>query len=135
MREGGCLCGAVRYRVEGEPEASGLCRCGTCRRAASAPVLPYAEFTSVRFAFSRGRPTDYDSSPGVTRSFCGRCGSPLTYRTADAPDRVDLMICSLDDPGSITPAFHVWTRERLAWDGAEDGRPTYPASRAAGPQG
>ncbi len=134
MREGGCLCRAVRYPVVGEPDASGLCHRGTCRRAASAPVLPYAEFASDRLAFTRGRPTDYVSSPKVTRSFRGRCGSPLTDRTADAPDRVDVMLCSLDDPGSITPAFHVWAREKLAWDDAEDGRPAYPASRAGGPE-
>jgi len=51
MREGGCLCGAVRYRVEGEPEASDICHCETCRRAASAPTLPFAVFPSARFAF------------------------------------------------------------------------------------
>ena len=129
-REGGCLCGALRYRVEGEPEASGLRHCGTRRRAASAPALPYAEFASIRLAFSRGRPTDYNSSPGVTRSFRGQCGAPLTYRTADAPDRVDPMICSLDDPGSITPAFHVWTRERRRRGRRTDGHVNrHPARR------
>ncbi len=132
MREGGCLCGAVRYRLEGEPDASGLCHCATCRRTASAPALPYAEFPAGRFALTRGRPVDYASSPGVTRSFCGRCGSPLTYRADAAPERVDVMTGSLDDPGSIRPAFHVWTRERVAWDRADDGLPAHPASRAAG---
>ena len=132
-RDGGCLCGAVRYRIVGEPGASGLCHCRTCRRTASAPALPYVEVPSDRFAFVDGRPTDYRSSPAVTRSFCGRCGSPLTYRSADAPGRVDVMICSLDDPGSVTPAFHVWTREKVGWDRVDDGRPAYPTSRAEGP--
>ena len=117
----------------GEPDASGLCHCQTCRRAASAPALPYAAFAADRFAFIQGRPVDYASSPGVTRSFCGRCGSPLTYRTSAAPGRVDVMTGSLDEPGSITPTFHVWTREKVAWDRADDGLPAYPASRAAGP--
>jgi len=132
VREGGCLCGAVRYRVEGEPEASGICHCETCRRAASAPTLPFAVFPSARFAFSLGRPSEYKSSSQVTRTFCGRCGSPLTYRTADAPDRVDVMICSLDDPGSVVPSFHVWVNEKVAWDHVAGELPRFPTSQAAG---
>lgn len=132
MRDGGCLCGAVRYRVEGEPDTSGICHCETCRRAASAPTLPYAVFSSDRFAFSKGQPAEYNSSPKVTRTFCGKCGSPLTYRTADVPDRIDVMICSLDDPGSIIPSFHVWLREKVTWTQVSDGLPAYPASRSAG---
>ena len=55
MRQGGCLCGAVRYRVEGEPLASGICHCRTCRKAASAPTLPFVVFPADRFAFTRRR--------------------------------------------------------------------------------
>ena len=132
MREGGCLCGAVRYSVDGEPERSGICHCQTCRRAASAPSLPYAVFPSGRFAFSKGRPREYASSPSVTRTFCGTCGSPLTYRTADASDRIDVMICSLDDPGSVVPSCHVWVSEKVGWNHIGDGLPRHPASRDAG---
>ena len=132
MRDGGCLCGAVRYRVEGEPDTSGICHCETCRRAASAPTLPYAVFSSDQFAFSKGQPAEYNSSPKVTRTFCGKCGSPLTYQTADVPDRIDVMICSLDNPGSIIPSFHVWLREKVAWTQVSDGLLAYPASRSAG---
>ncbi len=131
MREGGCLCGAVRYSVEGEPEASGICHCETCRRAASAPTLPYAIFQSDRFAFSKGSPREYKSSPLATRTFCGECGSPLTYRAANVPDRVDVMICSLDDPGAIIPTYHVWAREKVSWDRIADDLPAYSASRAS----
>ncbi len=132
MRDGGCLCRAVRYRVEGEPDTSGICHCETCRRAASAPTLPFAVFSCNRFTFSKGQPAEYNSSPKVTRTFCGKCGSPLTYRTADVLDRIDVMICSLDDPGLIIPSFHVWLREKVVWTQVSDGLPAYPASRSAG---
>lgn len=131
MLEGGCLCGAVRYRVEGEPASSGICHCETCRRAASAPTLPYATFPAARFAFN-GKPTEYASSPGVVRTFCGTCGSPLTYRTAASPDRIDVMVCNLDDPGSIVPSCHVWVSEKIGWDRIGDGLPQFPTSPAAG---
>ena len=95
--QGGCLCGAVRYAVEGPPLSTGVCHCETCRRAASAPRLPFVGVLSAGFRFTRGAPVDYPSSPGVTRSFCGKCGSPLTYRRNDAPDELDVMTVSLDD--------------------------------------
>lgn len=133
MREGGCLCGAVRCCVEGEPDAAGICHCATCRRAASAPTLPHAVFPDGRFSFSKGQPVEFHSSAQVTRTFCGCCGSPLTYRTSEAPGRIDIMICSLDDPSSIVPTHHVWLSDRVCWDQVADGLPGFPASRTAGP--
>lgn len=130
MREGGCLCGAVRYRVEGEPLNIGICHCETCRRAASAPRLPFVGFPTGRFRLTRGEPHAFDSSPGVTRTFCGRCGSPLTY--SSDPDFIDVMTCSLDDPSAFPPTAHVWEGERVAWDVLGDGLTAYRTTRGAG---
>ena len=126
MREGGCICGAIRYRVDGAPSLSGICHCQTCRRIASAPTLPFVTFKESQFAFVRGTPIEFASSPPVRRTFCGRCGSPLTYRTANDPDRVDVMTCSLDEPEAWPPKFHVWTSEKLGWQAIADGLAVYP---------
>jgi hypothetical protein len=123
--EGGCLCGAVRYRVEEEPLVSAVCHCRTCRKAASAPTLPFLTFPTQQFAFTRGTPADFHSSPGVTRSFCGRCGSPLTYRNDDEPERIDVMTCTLDDPEAFPPIYHIWVSHKLAWLRLADGLPAY----------
>jgi hypothetical protein len=131
MREGGCLCGAVRYRVEGGPIASGICHCRTCRKAASAP--PFVVFSVNAFAITRGEPVQFPSSPGVTRGFCGRCGSQLTYRNNAKPERIDVMTCSLDDPEAFPPEFHVWAIHRLAWDHVTDELPVFETTRAARP--
>src|SRR5918911_716294 len=132
MQQGGCLCGAVRYRVEGEPIASGICHCRTCRKTASAPTLPFVVFPADAFAFTQGEPAQFRSSPRVTRTFCGHCGSPLTYRNDDAPDRIDIMTCSLDDPEAFPPGFHVWVSHRLAWERIADELPVYQTTRTAG---
>lgn len=132
MRQGGCLCGAVRYRVEGEPIGSGVCHCRSCRRAASAPSLPFATFPAGAFAFTRGEPAEFHSSPSVTRGFCRRCGSPLTYRDDAEPDHIDVMTCSLDDPEALAPGFHVWVGHKLAWERVAAGLPAYETTRAAG---
>jgi hypothetical protein len=134
MRQGGCLCGAVRYKVEGEPLASGICHCRTCRKAASAPTLPFVVFPAGRFAFTGGEPAEFRSSPPVRRSFCARCGAPLTYRSEDEPGTVDVMTCTLDDPEAFPPAFHVWTSHALAWERGADSLPAYATSHAMGDQ-
>ena len=78
--EGGCLCGALRYRATGEARFSTLCHCASCRRAAGAPAVAWVTFAEGSFAFTRGEPVQFRSSPPVVRSFCGRCGTPLSYR-------------------------------------------------------
>ena len=134
MREGGCLCGDIRYRVDGSARSSGICHCESCRRAASAPTLPFVAFATEQFTLAKGAPTAFESSAGVTRTFCGRCGSPLTYRNAAHPGQIDVMTCSLDDPGSFPPTFHMWFREKVPWTQVADGLPCYPADRAGGLQ-
>jgi hypothetical protein len=96
--EGGCLCGAIRYKVTGPALDRGCCHCRSCRKASSAPELPYAQFAVSDFEITRGWPAQYHSSAEVTRSFCRHCGSPLTYRHAGRSDRLDIMTCSLDNP-------------------------------------
>jgi hypothetical protein len=123
--EGGCLCGAVRYRLNGEPLVSAVCHCRTCRKSASAPLLPFLTFPNQRFRFSRGTPADFSSSPGVTRSFCGHCGSPLTYRNDNDPEQIDVMTCSLDNPEAFPPMHHVWISHKLGWECIGDGLPAH----------
>ena len=112
--------------------ASGICHCRSCRKAASAPTLPFATFPADRFALTQGEPVEFRSSPRVTRGFCGRCGSPLTYRNHDKPGVLDIMTCSLDGPDAFPPTFHCWISHRPAWDHIADGLPAYRTTRAAG---
>jgi hypothetical protein len=130
ISEGGCLCGNVRYRVSGEPLTSGICHCRTCRRTSAAPMLPFVTFSADEFALIRGQPAGFRSSPPVTRSFCGRCGTPLTYRNRDHPNEIDVMTCSLDDPEAFAPSHHLWVSHKLAWVQLSDGLPAYDTTRS-----
>jgi hypothetical protein len=134
MAEGGCFCGAVRYRVGAEPVSSGICHCRTCRKIASSPASPFVEFPADAFTFTRGEPIEFHSSPPVTRTLCGRCGSPLTYRNDNAPGRVDVMTCSLDNPEAFPPEFHVWAGDKLAWEVVSDELPAFKTTRTEGQQ-
>ena len=76
---GGCLCGAVHYRAEGAPDWVGHCHCRSCRRNSGAAMLTFAGYTQDRITWTKGRRQIFESSPGVRRGFCGRCGTPITY--------------------------------------------------------
>ncbi len=127
--EGGCLCGAVRYRVGGAPISSGICHCRSCRGTSGSPMLPYVTFPIARFEITQGKPADFQSSAPVTRSFCGRCGTPLTYRHADYPDRIDVMTCSLDDLDAFPPTLHIWASHKPSWICIADGLPLYETAK------
>ena len=123
--EGGCLCGQIRYRIQGEPIASNTCQCRSCRKASAAPVVPWLNVNLANLAFTQGQPVEFNSSPMVTRTFCGRCGTPLTYRNEGDGDVIDVTTCSLDDPQAFPPAYHVWTSHGLSWVKLADGLPFY----------
>jgi glyoxylase I family protein len=130
--EGGCLCGAVRYRATAAARLETLCHCASCRRAAGAPAVAWVTFPAGAFAFTRGEPARFRSSPPVVRSFCGQCGTPLTYRHEAFADAVDVTTVSLDEPERCPPRDHTWTSERIVWWRPEPRWPELPRSRAEG---
>lgn len=130
--EGGCLCGAVRYRAAGAPSNTMICHCESCRRAAAAPVVAWITVRADQFAFTRGRPTEFRSSSAVVRTFCAMCGTPLTYQHADRAVNIDFTTCSLDDPERFPPTHHSWLGDDLDWVRFGDGRPAFQASRPEG---
>jgi len=123
--DGGCCCGAVRYRASTPPLAVVHCHCATCRRASGAPVVTWATFATDVFAVTAGQPTELRASPRAVRTFCGACGTALTYRANAHPDQVDVTVASLDAPDSVSPTAHVWWSERLPWIAMEDGLPRW----------
>ncbi len=127
-RSGGCLCGAIRYLAEGTPLWVAHCHCESCRRSTGTALVTYAGYARDRVAFTEGRPARYASSPGVTRSFCGGCGTPIAYEGARWPEEIHLLLCTLDDPESLEPQGHVYTAEQLRWLKLDDGLPRHPGS-------
>jgi hypothetical protein len=111
--EGGCLCGAVRYRVTRPPVGAATCHCASCRRAAGAQSVAWATVAADGFAFVAGRPAEFASSPGVVRTHCATCGSSLTWRRE--PGTIDFTLASLDDPEALPPAREIWLSHRLSW--------------------
>jgi hypothetical protein len=115
VHTGHCLCGAVTFRAEGTPLWIAHCHCASCRRNTGSAVATFVGFRESQFAVTAGKPKVYESSPGVKRSFCGRCGTPLTYGGARASGETHAYLGVMDHPEAYTPTFHVFTEEALPW--------------------
>lgn len=125
---GRCLCGDIRYEFTGTPVKILHCHCEPCRRHTSSPVATFVCVTRESFRLLSGTPVAYASSPGVTRTHCGRCGSPISY-TSDRNTQVDLYIGTLDDPATLVPTYHANVAEQLPWFETHDPLPRYARSR------
>jgi hypothetical protein len=127
--EGGCLCGAVRYRIVGDVAGSMICHCQSCRRLTAAPVVAWLTVAASDFHVTKGTPKQFRSSPPVLRSFCGRCGTHLFYTHEGDVSHVEVSTCSLDVPDAFPPTHHSWLSHDVAWLRFGDDLPSYPRSR------
>ena len=111
---GGCLCGAVRYRVAAWRGGATLCHCRTCQQAGGGPFMAFAPVAHADFALTQGALKLYRSSDIAERGFCANCGSPLTYR-GFASDHISVAVGSLDDPKAAAPTGQLAAEQALPW--------------------
>ena len=119
---GHCLCGQLKFRTQGEPEWVMYCHCASCRRHTASPVTCFVNFKSSKVIFDGNRST-FASSPGVKRSFCARCGTPIAYETSKRADEIDLYLNVFDEPEAFTPQKHVYFAEHIPWFDVRDDLP------------
>lgn len=125
--EGGCLCGAVRFSVEGPPRSVFHCHCFSCRRQTGGAIASFAAFPIAgHFRWTKVEPAVFASSPGVTRKFCPHCGTPLSYQAEKYPDEIHLHIGVFDRPEDLVPQAHWHTSERVPWLELADDLPRHP---------
>jgi hypothetical protein len=129
MLTGHCLCGAVRYAIDGALGEMHHCHCAMCRRAHGAPFSTFADCAAADFRWTAGAAhvRTHRSSEHVERTFCDGCGSRLTFRFAPMPDRVWITPGSLaGDPG-IRPSARIFVASCAAWDEISDALPRFDA--------
>jgi len=96
---GGCQCGAVRFRVEGELGEASICHCRMCQKAMGGLFGPFVGAPFEALVWTRGEPKRFQSSNKVRRGFCSDCGTPLTFEYEDR--HVSLAIGALDRPAEV----------------------------------
>lgn len=114
---GGCLCGAIRYEVSGDPLRVQICHCDDCRRATGSPFAANAFVREDDFRLLKGTPKKFthraDSGNEMTKEFCGECGSQLFGYSARGTGMRTVKIGSIDDIGSLRPQTEVFVAKKL----------------------
>ena len=131
MIEGGCLCGALRYRLKKPPTGINDCHCSDCRRSSGAPFVTWGCVDRDQLSLVQGEVRKIPHAQRV-RSFAACCGTHLFFEDAPGSETVDVTIASLDDPTPFPPEITIWTEDRLPWVPLDESRPTYKRSRRDG---
>jgi hypothetical protein len=84
------------------------------------------------FAFTKGAPRYFHSSPGVRRGFCENCGSPLTYENERIEKEIHIYAASLLEANEVSPLCHVFVDEQLPWFEALDDLPRFATTGREG---
>ena len=125
-RQGGCLCGAVRYVARGPLREILVCHCVECRRwTGRAWAVTAAQDDDLELSGDLVWIASPHSALGASRGFCARCGSSLFYR-APGRERTGMGAGTLDDPSGLHVAAHIWVSQSVDWDPPPSGLRTYP---------
>jgi hypothetical protein len=127
MLRGSCLCGGVRYEINGPLSYPLNCHCSMCRKAHGAAFRSRARVKADDFRWMQGAElvTYYESSPGNHRGFCRVCGSPLLSRFDHDPRFYGLPLGALDDDPGIKPGLHVFVAHKAPWYDITDELPQF----------
>ncbi len=125
---GHCHCGAVSYKVDGEPVRMAQCHCNACRRTTGSGHLVQAFFKKNDVAISGKTQTHQSTSDNGnmrTRHFCPTCGSRLFAENSKAPGAIGIAVGSFDDSSWFKPEIILYVSERPAWDMIDPDIPTH----------
>ena len=127
--EGGCLCGAVRYKG---PEAGGggHCHCVDCRKSSGTGFCSHMMVPEAGFAVTgevRFFDKPADSGNVVSRGFCPTCGSAVYSTNSGMPGMVFVRASGLDDPEVFRPQMVVYTDRAVSWSRIDPGLPSFSA--------
>ncbi len=117
--EGGCQCGAVRYRLSAAPLMIYCCHCTNCQKITGSAFVLSATVSEAAFEFVKGTPekTEWKSDAGNSRYgwFCGDCGCRIAHGQTPSIGLLSLRAGTFDDTSWVEPSGHIWTRSAQPW--------------------
>ena len=121
---GRCFCKAVSFATTPPIFSCVNCHCESCRRQCSAPMTTYIGVKDGQWKWTGKAPKTYNSSPGVERTFCDTCGTPLSFRSTNMSGVMHFYVAAMEKPEDFTPTLHVAHEEKLCWLNIGDDLPT-----------
>ncbi|MBS0378444.1 MAG: GFA family protein [Proteobacteria bacterium] len=126
---GGCLCGAIRYRIDSDPIVTRVCWCRVCQYIGAGSGTVNVCFPTAALTLT-GEPRDFpltaDSGNRMHRHFCPHCGTHLFSAAESRPHLVFVRAGTLDDPEVARPAMTIWTAEAPGWACIDETLPRVP---------
>lgn len=128
---GGCICGAIRYEIAGEPIFSNDCQCRDCQRVSGTGHGSYLTFPNRAAVNLHGQARLFDivadSGNVKSHAFCPDCGAPVYLSFAAMPDLFTIHAASLDDPGRYKPQATTYRKRGHIWDHLDPALPHFDA--------
>jgi hypothetical protein len=120
IHEGGCLCGAVRFRTKAQPERTVACHCTFCQRRTGSVLGLYAYFKEGDVELNGAPLTKYEhrsdeSGRWLRIEFCPSCGTPVTHTAELRPGLRGMSAGAFDDPKWFRVERHIWLRSKHPW--------------------
>lgn len=120
--DGGCQCGSVSYRVEGEPLGLAVCHCTECQRQSGSAFGMSLAVPSGAFKLRSGMLKTFEvicaSGRIKTCAFCPECGTRIYHQTENG---MSVKAGTLDDTSWLKPDSHYWTTRKQSWVVVPDG--------------
>ncbi|MFT7572876.1 MAG: hypothetical protein ACI9JL_003931 [Paracoccaceae bacterium] len=130
---GGCLCGAIRYEISGDPVRAANCHCDECRKATGASFATVVFFNEDDVKVVEGTPKQFfhaaDSGSTMTKEFCGNCGSQVLGAGSGSPGIRSVRVGSLDDASFVVPQMDLYTGKALPFSRLSDATEHFEAGR------
>jgi len=127
--QGGCYCGAVRYKATGDSMFSGQCHCRECQYMTGGHPNVIMAMPEAGFSYVKGSAKQYrrsDLKDPVTREFCPECGTHLLAKSSKVPGQVLLKVGTLDDPAAFAgPQMVIFTIDKRSFHHVPEGVPTF----------
>ena len=120
---GRCLCQAVSFEIDPPVKWCVTCHCESCRRQCSAPMTAYLGMPRGKWRWTGKAAKIYRSSPGVERTFCGDCGTPLSFCSQKLSGLMFFYVAAMQDPELFQPDRHAAWEEKLSWLAIADDLP------------
>ena len=130
---GGCLCGAIRYEITGDPVRAANCHCDECRKATGASFATVAFFKEEDVKVTQGTPKQFfhpaDSCATMTKEFCPDCGSQVLGAGSGSPGIRSVRVGSLDDASFVKPQMDLYTGKALPFSRLSEDTEHFVAGR------
>jgi hypothetical protein len=126
--EGGCYCGQLRFKAEGDPMLKAQCHCRECQYFSGGLPNMFVLIPHKGFSYTKGAPKRFirsDLDGAVTREFCAECGTHIATLPPTAPGVV-LKVGTFDDPTLFgSPKIAIYTVDKQAYHHIPDGMPAF----------